>query len=734
MKTLSIFFLLFGMNILLSQDVLDQLNTLKQFSNIAFDATQLESERDARITTITTSKKGEYETNAMYKKRLADADRQAKEIRLEYDSKIKDARRQFEERQNKINNEIQQLLVSSKEETTSTFSLGSYDADQEQFPITVATTSESYKVKVPLSLAKNFKESSGKLTASGYRQLTESGSWEYFGWMVEHSGNRFAFGSDGGTTHSQYASQIVTSLIPPDLSVQIAFSEPSGDDRLDAEETAELVVTIFNKGKGTAFGVEITLSMTESQAIDFPSSSYVGEIPSGENRSKRLKLTAKENIQTGKAEVLLQFREQNGFAPDDQKITFYTETLQPPKLEIVDFGVDDFNENARIEPGETVNITARVQNLGTGTAEEVGAQVNLNSVDVFFYGNSQERFSLGTLEPGEYADFSFDLVSNNKATEMPVSLTISEYRGRFGISDYPLDLQFNQVQRRTQEMVIPGKAGSVANINLATGLSIDIEKNIPSSKTLNKNALAIIFGIEQYKNVAGVTFASRDAAVVSNYFETALGIPKKNRTYLSINDDVTKGEFDKVFSQGGWLEKRVKNDSDVYIFYAGHGAPLIDKKEAYLIPYDGDPNYPSQTGYSLDQLYENLEKLHARSVTVFLDACFSGANREDQPLLADARPIFIDIQKPSARGITVFSASSSNEISSAYPDKKHGLFTYFMLKGLQGNADINSDKKITIGELGEYIRSNVSDTAGELDREQTPDMVTDDKDRILVTY
>ena len=57
-----------------------------------------------------------------------------------------------------------------------------------------------------------------------------------------------------------------------------------------------------------------------------------------------------------------------------------------------------------------------------------------------------------------------------------------------------------------------------------------------------------------------------------------------------------------------------------------------------------------------------------------------------------------------------------------------------MLKGLQGNADINSDKKITIGELGEYIRSNVSDTAGELDREQTPDMVTDDKDRILVTY
>ena len=317
---------------------------------------------------------------------------------------------------------------------------------------------------------------------------------------------------------------------------------------------------------------------------------------------------------------------------------------------------------------------------------------------------------------------------------MPVSLTKSEYRGRFGISDYPLDLQFNQVQRRTQEMVIPGKAGSVANINLATGLSIDIEKNIPSSKTLNKNALAIIFGIEQYKNVAGVTFASRDAAVVSNYFETALGIPKKNRTYLSINDDVTKGEFDKVFSQGGWLEKRVKDDSDVYIFYAGHGAPLIDKKEAYLIPYDGDPNYPSQTGYSLDQLYENLEKLHARSVTVFLDACFSGANREDQPLLADARPIFIDIQKPSARGITVFSASSSNEISSAYPDKKHGLFTYFMLKGLQGNADINSDKKITIGELGEYIRSNVSDTAGELDREQTPDMVTDDKDRILVTY
>jgi uncharacterized caspase-like protein len=190
-----------------------------------------------------------------------------------------------------------------------------------------------------------------------------------------------------------------------------------------------------------------------------------------------------------------------------------------------------------------------------------------------------------------------------------------------------------------------------------------------------------------------------------------------------------------VFSLGGWLDKRIRDGlSDIYVYYAGHGAPDIKNRTAYLIPYDGDPNYASQTGYEVDAMTSNLSQLGARSVTVFLDACFSGANRESEILLAGARPIFMEVNPAMAENVTLFSAASGTEISSAWPEKQHGLFTYWMLKGLQGKADANSDKNLTVQELGDYIQENVSITAGKLDREQTPGVQTRDFEKVLIKY
>jgi hypothetical protein len=264
--------------------------------------------------------------------------------------------------------------------------------------------------------------------------------------------------------------------------------------------------------------------------------------------------------------------------------------------------------------------------------------------------------------------------------------------------------------------------------------SVDIEENIPQSTKSNENVLAIVFGIKDYKNISNVTFADRDARFIKKYFFKTLGV-KESNIYYKTNDDVGKAEFDKVFFKGGWLDKRVREGkTEIYFYYAGHGAPDIKQNKAYLIPYDGDPNYASQTGYELGKLYSNLADLGAKSVTVFLDACFSGANRESEMLLADARPIFIEVEGPAAHGITVFSATSSKEISSAWPEKKHGLFSYFLMKGLQGEADLNKDNKLSIKELGDYIQQNVSERAGFLDREQTPQLITDDENRILINY
>ena len=262
---------------------------------------------------------------------------------------------------------------------------------------------------------------------------------------------------------------------------------------------------------------------------------------------------------------------------------------------------------------------------------------------------------------------------------------------------------------------------------------VDVEKKIPRGEK-NSDAYAVVFGIEQYKNISPVTYAQRDAYWMREYFTRTLGVPEEN-IYYKTDIDVGKAEFDKVFSQGGWLDKRIGDEkSDVYIFYAGHGAPDIASRTAFLIPYDGDPNYASQTGYAVDEMTSNLSQLGARSVTVFLDACFSGANRENEILLAGARPVFMDVNTAMADNVTLFSAASGNQISSAWPEKQHGLFSYWLMKGMQGSADANGDNRLTVEELGGFIRNNVSTTAGRLDREQTPGVQTLDNEKVLIKY
>ena len=104
-------------------------------------------------------------------------------------------------------------------------------------------------------------------------------------------------------------------------------------------------------------------------------------------------------------------------------------------------------------------------------------------------------------------------------------------------------------------------------------------------------------------------------------------------------------------------------------------------------------------------------------------------------LVAGIRPISIEITNPVllAENFSVFTASTGKQYSSAYPDKFHGLFTYFLLKGLQGSARGN-DKQLTIGELYDYVKENVSSQAGYLDKEQDPTFIGTNKDKVLVRY
>ena len=127
--------------------------------------------------------------------------------------------------------------------------------------------------------------------------------------------------------------------------------------------------------------------------------------------------------------------------------------------------------------------------------------------------------------------------------------------------------------------------------------------------------------------------------------------------------------------------------------------------------------------------------LEPKSVTMFLDTCYSGISREEQTLLADARPIIIvaDDEGEIPDNFTIFSASQLDQISSGLKEAKHGIFSYFLMKGLEGNADVNKDKQITNGELIAYLKTNVSKEALSQNRDQDP-MLVGNANKVIMKY
>ncbi len=385
-------------------------------------------------------------------------------------------------------------------------------------------------------------------------------------------------------------------------------------------------------------------------------------------------------------------------------------------------------------PGEKGQIVLTLINRGEKRVKNIKPQIKLESgvfdtqfgkINVIIGQDvGRRRYFIGgfMLDPGESMTTSatFEIPATYPATTLDIKGSLS--RSIYGAAPLAVE-RTDQVTPLATTPVAPLPSVAV----------VDVEKKIPKGEK-NPNAYAVVFGIEQYKNVSSVTYARRDAYWMREYFAKTLGVPEEN-IYYKTDIDAGKAEFDKVFSQGGWLDKRIGDGrSDLYIYYAGHGAPDFNSRTAFLIPYDGDPNYASQTGYSIDKMTANLSQLEARSVTVFLDACFSGANRENEILLAGARPVFLDVNTAVAANVTLFSAASGNQISSSWAEKQHGIFSYWLMKGMQGSADANRDKIITVEELGGFIRNNVSKTAGKLDREQTPVLQTMDREKILVKF
>ncbi|MBT5080607.1 MAG: caspase family protein [Rhodospirillaceae bacterium] len=183
----------------------------------------------------------------------------------------------------------------------------------------------------------------------------------------------------------------------------------------------------------------------------------------------------------------------------------------------------------------------------------------------------------------------------------------------------------------------------------------------------NRHGVAVIIGNKAYPGrTPDAEYAHNDAAAMRDFVVDRLGYRPGNIIDLR---DATKGQMEAVFGTKETHKGKLFNwmrpgKSDVVVFYSGHGVPGLQDKRGYLLPVDGDPNLAEITGFPVDRLYANLAKLPARSVTVFLDACFSGETPKGMLVQATSGLTVTPRAPETARALTVITAAQGDQFAS----------------------------------------------------------------------
>ncbi len=230
----------------------------------------------------------------------------------------------------------------------------------------------------------------------------------------------------------------------------------------------------------------------------------------------------------------------------------------------------------------------------------------------------------------------------------------------------------------------------------------DIETGLPKTRMKNPDAIAIVVGNSRYQNIPAVDYATNDAVSIRKYLIEVLGYSEGN---VIMRQNISLGEFQTLFGIAGGGERSklasmAKPTSDVFVYYSGHGYPSKSENYGYLVPVEADLNYIESSGYSLKTLYENLNSLQVKSITVVLDACFSGAGLMKN--VSGMKPVPTGIGQ-AHKAVSICSSSGA-QFSTWYKEKQHGLFTYFFLKAIHNqNGDSNGDGILTYAELYDYV-------------------------------
>lgn len=294
--------------------------------------------------------------------------------------------------------------------------------------------------------------------------------------------------------------------------------------------------------------------------------------------------------------------------------------------------------------------------------------------------------------------------------------------GKLAVNDENVRLAEGEgeVQREYTLALLPeGNDFKVQAINYEGTASIAEKESIfyTGKPAAASNLYVFNIGINDYVNPKyKLSYAKNDAvALLDKIKERSTSIFGDIKVFSLYDSDGVKTKIEETFQE---IIKEARIQDTFIFYYAGHGT-IDEESEAksfYLVPHDvttlyGDSNQLQDKAISDNQLKNWLAQIKAQKQLILLDACHSGG-----AVTAIARRGAVEekamFQLARSSGVVLISASNAQQTAAEVNQFEHGLFTYAMLRALDG-IDLESDKKkgenitLTVNQLKAYIEREV---------------------------
>ncbi len=354
--------------------------------------------------------------------------------------------------------------------------------------------------------------------------------------------------------------------------------------------------------------------------------------------------------------------------------------------------IRDESRDRVLEPNESVTIHLEVMNEGVVEAKDVVILVQGKAgLDHVF----PPEIGVGSIRPGEI-----------KRLSVTKRVTVTE-------ETLPGELTLNLRSASPMAFVPPPKIFSLG-IKPKRGdlVSLPDVDQMPASLMTGKQPRAIIIaiGVGTYLNeqVPVVKYASHDAAVMAEYLH-AIGSVPRERMRILLDRQAVQQEFEETFKQ--WLRKRADAETVLYVYFSGRAVVDSSTGEVLLVPYDGTLIDPEHL-YPLRRLQQLVSQLPIQRAIFMFDTSLDPSPGADLTTMPSPDwPSGADEQRKDVEMWMV--GNRSLQEANVYDLGKHGLFTYYLLRGLQGVADLDRDGMVMAGELCHYARGQVVRVARE---------------------